>query len=178
MSKNTSFFFPSSPRCGSYDRAFDGLYLKRPFYYADGQHRYFTLYGTLQHYKFSATTVRTGNLRRIIAGHKKIWLFHDERDDGGVEVDRGRTNAKEGETADRVTYVEFVSMSLVVPPGLRESEPEYPRPLHLPSSFSPLLSFSLVRMYRGTPTQDRKLFLRAARRSANFSHGHPSSNLS
>lgn len=109
-------FFPSSPRCGSYDRAFDGLYLKRPFYYADGQHRYFTLYGTLQHYKFSATTVRTGNLRRIIAGHKKIWLFHNERDDGGVEVDRGRTNAKEGETAGRVTYVEFVSMSLMVPP--------------------------------------------------------------
>jgi len=65
----------------------------------------------------------------------------------GMEVDRGRMGAEEGEITGEVTYVEFVSMSLLVSsPGYEESEPEYPRPFHLPLS-SLLCRAPLARIY-------------------------------
>lgn len=96
----------------------------------------------------------------------------------GVEVDRRRTNARERGRNNQRSYVGFVSMSLLVPPGLRESEPEYPRLLHLPLSSLPLLLPSCSpRSYACIANADArsKLFLRTTRGSANFSRGHPSS---
>lgn len=66
--------------------AFEATFLLR----RRATHRYPTSCArVLQHYKFSA--VRPGNLRRIIAGHKKIWPFGAT---GRGEGDRGGRGEK------------------------------------------------------------------------------------
>jgi len=142
------------------------LYLKRPFYYADGQHRYSTSYGALQHYKFSATTVRTGNLRRIIAGHKKIWPFHErrQRDGGGQGADeRGRRRN------NRRSYICWVCEYVIagIPLGYEN-----------PSQNILILSICLFRFrlssyaYIANADGGLELFLQVTRSSANFSRAH------
>lgn len=113
-------------------------------------------------------------------GTKKYGRATRGRLGDGVEVDRRRTNARERGRNNQRSYVRWVCEYVIagVPPGLRESEPEYPRPLHLPLSSSPLLLPSCSpRSYACIANADArsKLFLRTTRGSANFSRGHPSS---
>lgn len=141
------FFLPAdASRTGvrDYDRAFDGCIWSDLFITPTGN-TVLHLVQALQHYKFSA--VQPGNLRRIIAGHKKIWPF-DKRDRA---AEKGRGRARKGE--QRTSYVrmyEFVSMSLLAPPGLRESSRNI-----LSSSF-PFASFSFSLLFSiGSKTRYR-----------------------
>jgi len=88
----------------------------------------------------------------------------------GMEVNKGRMNAEEGETTNGVTYVGFVSMSLLVPLwGTRIRVKIFSSS---PSASFVFASSLLIRIYRERRCRIGELFLQVTRRSANFSRAH------